>query len=101
MDQVHESNSKNGFVSRELSQGTVNEEEYFRSSESLGKENDCQIRLKSSLPFNNKVQFNKSDFEILGLLGRGSYARVVKARLIKEDKIFAIKIVDRVFIENV
>lgn len=45
--------------------------------------------------------YSKNDFEVLGLLGKGAYAKVVKARCLKDDKIYAIKILDREFIERV
>ena len=56
---------------------------------------------KVAIPFTTERIFKKSDFEILGLLGRGSYAKVVKAKLIENDTIYAIKIIDKTFIEKV
>lgn len=41
-----------------------------------------------------------NDFLILSLLGRGAYARVVKAQLITSDKEYAIKIIDKKFLDK-
>ena len=105
MDNVNEATEsaiKLKLVKDQNSQDTLNEEDYFRSSQSLENDPECQIKLKTQkVPFQSKNQFSKSDFEIIGLLGKGSYARVVKARLIKNDCIYAIKIIDKIFIENV
>jgi hypothetical protein len=78
-----------------------NEEDYFRGSTSNENDSEFQIKLKTKIPFHSKNKFTKNDFEILGLLGRGAYARVVKARLIKNDTIYAIKIIEKEFIEKV
>ena len=52
------------------------------------------------LPFNSKNSFTKDDFEVLGILGKGAYAKVVKARYIKTNEIVAIKIIEKTFIEK-
>jgi len=44
--------------------------------------------------------FKKSDFEILAELGRGSYSKVLKANYIAEEKLKAIKVIDRDFMEK-
>jgi len=52
------------------------------------------------LPFNTKNTFTKEDFDILCVLGKGAYARVVKAKYKKNDEIVAIKVIDKAFIEK-
>ena len=96
-----ESFSKIIYKSETPSRSPTNEEDYFRGSTSNENESEFQIKLKTNLPFYSKNKFTKNDFEILGLLGRGAYARVVKARLIKNDAIYAIKIIEKEFIEKV
>ena len=61
----------------------------------LNNPNHCK------LPFPTKNYFKMEDFEILELLGRGSYAKVVKAKIIKNNMIVAIKIIYIPFIVKV
>ena len=84
----------------------IEEEEFFSQSKSTN--NQEQVLLQKNLfDTNNKIAFTidrvfkKEDFEILGLLGRGAYAKVVKAKLIQDNTIYAIKIIDKSFIEKV
>lgn len=88
-----------------------NEDEILFSSNSLANENTnftdftenykSQRNIYKKIPFPTKNSFKKEDFEILGILGRGSYAKVVKAKLIKNNMIVAIKIINRPFILKV
>lgn len=41
------------------------------------------------------------DFELMYVLGRGSYAKVVKAKNIFTDKFYALKIIDKKFLAKV
>lgn len=84
----------------------MNEDEYFRQSKSINNnENDVVhkkvFESKADISFPTERIFRKSDFDILGLLGRGAYAKVVKAKHKQDNMIYAIKIVDRSFIEKV
>lgn len=53
------------------------------------------------IPFPTKNIFKKDDFEFIGNIGRGSYAKVVKAKLIRDNTIYAVKIINRPFVEKV
>ena len=84
----------------------INEDDYFRQSKSLNNnENEVVhkkvFETKANITFPTERIFRKNDFDILGLLGRGAYAKVVKAKHIQDNTIYAIKIVDRNFIEKV
>jgi 3-phosphoinositide dependent protein kinase-1 len=87
----------------------INEDDYFRQSKSINNNPENSLsqtkvfdnNKKVAIPFTTERIFKKSDFEILGLLGRGSYAKVVKAKLIENDIIYAIKIIDKTIIEKV
>jgi hypothetical protein len=91
--------------------GEINEEDYFRQSKSITNEpifkpssdkvNEKIFEPKKAIPFPTKNEYKKNEFEILGLLGRGAYAKVVKAKLKKDGSIYAIKIIDKSFIEKV
>jgi hypothetical protein len=41
------------------------------------------------------------DFELINVLGRGSYAKVVLARNIYTNKYYALKVIDKLFLEKV
>jgi hypothetical protein len=101
-------------TSKDKQQQFISEEEYFRDSSvsnMINKRSDEGIDLKQllinddnnriTIPFSCKVYYSKSDFEILGVLGKGAYGKVVKARHIKDNKIKAIKIIDSNHIERV
>ena len=84
----------------------VNEDDYFRASNSVtnGEHEIPHKKIfesKVNIEFPTERVFKKSEFEILGLLGRGAYAKVVKAKLIQDNAIYAIKIIDKSFIEKV
>jgi len=84
----------------------MNEEDYFRQSKSLNNnENDVVhkkvFETKPNITFPTERIFRKNDFDILGLLGRGAYAKVVKAKNIQDNTIYTIKIIDKSFIEKV
>lgn len=55
----------------------------------------------SVVPFPTLNNFCKADFDVIELLGKGAYAKVVKAMHIQSKQIKAIKIIDRQFIERV
>lgn len=92
--------------------GFLNEDDYFKGSDlsassekaldellnkmNLTKSNHKKIRKQ----FKMKNDFSKNDFEIIGFLGRGSFAQVLKARHINKNEIFALKVVDKVFLEK-
>jgi serine/threonine protein kinase len=84
----------------------MTEEEYFKdslcnSSYVLSNMENLNLKDKFDLTIISEYKnFKKNDFEILSELGRGSYSKVLKAKLIKEDKLKAIKIMDRDFMER-
>ena len=56
----------------------------------------------SNLPeFSSKNLYKKSDFEFIETIGRGAYAKVVKAKLIRENKNYFIKIFNKSFVVTV
>ncbi len=63
--------------------------------------NDNDSYETSYIPFPTNNNFSKNDFEVIELLGKGAYAKVVKALCTKNKEIKAIKIVDKCFIEKV
>ena len=87
-----------------LSGKEICEDDYFKF-ELKDKTHELNINKHVSsnklLPFTSKNSFKKDDFEIIGIIGRGSYAKVVKAKLIKDNTIYAIKIINRPFIDKV
>ena len=103
-NEVLNKNSEKNIDAR--SSNEMTEEDYFRQSKSITN-NEQEIfqkkvfEQKKTIPFRTESEYKKSDFEILGLLGRGAYAKVVKAKLIKNDVIHAIKIIDKSFITKV
>ena len=85
----------------------MTEEEYFRDS--MQKDSiisnqlrNLSLRDKLSFSFNNDNlnEYKKSDFEILSELGRGAYAKVLKAKCLRDDSIKAIKVSDKDFMEK-
>ena len=84
----------------------MTEEEYFKDSlcnrsSILSNFENLTIKDKFDLTLISEYKtFKKSDFEILAELGRGSYSKVLKAKYIKEDKLKAIKIMDKDFMEK-
>jgi hypothetical protein len=54
-----------------------------------------------TLPFKSKNEFTKLDFEVINLCGKGAYAKVVQAKCLKDGKMKALKIVDKIFILKV
>ena len=82
----------------------ISEEDYFLTvpSEKLSNKNLVKFEnLKEYPVFQTKNLLKKDDFEIICTMGRGSYAKVVKAKLIKDNTIFAIKIINKPFIIKV
>lgn len=79
-------------------------EEYFRQSNSNNSEIDRKNEIKPfevvKIPFKSKNSFKKADFEFSSTLGKGAYAKVIQAKHIKTEEVFAIKIVERKFFEK-
>ena len=87
----------------------MTEDEYFRDSSCqndslLSNLNFRNLSLREKLSFSINIEktneFKKSDFEILSELGRGSYSKVVKAKYLKDNKIKAIKVMNKDFMEK-
>ena len=87
---------------------SYSEDEYFRNSsillDSLNSVTSDMSNLKifenkDNLPFVKK--YAKSDFEVLELLGKGAYAKVVKAIHNSTKQVKAIKVIDKTFMERV
>jgi len=84
----------------------MTEEEYFKDSlcnrsSVLSTLDNLTLKEKFDLTFTREYKsFKKSDFEILAELGRGSYSKVLKAKYLNEDKLKAIKIMDKDFMEK-
>jgi hypothetical protein len=85
------------------------DDSYFRNS-SIKRDSEIDVKFsnllindhsKSYLPFSTHNRYSKSDFEVIELLGKGAYAKVVKAIYLKTKEIKAIKIIDKSFIERV
>jgi serine/threonine protein kinase len=87
---------------------SYSEEDYFRSSSipsdqlySIGSQmNNLSLNESANkLPFVKK--YSKNDFEVLELLGKGAYAKVVKAVHKETKQVKAIKVIDKTFMERV
>ena len=87
---------------------------YYRNSNSTHpKKSDADVDLEIDklmiegskeiryIPFPSKNIYSKNDFEVLELLGKGAYAKVVKAKCLKDNIIKSIKIIDKQFMERV
>ena len=92
----------------------INEEGYLKSSMPLDpKKNEIEVDLEfdklmiggikenNYIPFPTKNIYSKNDFEVLELLGKGAYAKVVKAKCLKDNSLKSIKIIDKNFMERV
>jgi hypothetical protein len=90
------------------------DDSYFRNSSIQPKESVSSVTISLSglsiedkkcsnpfVPFNSAKNFTKTDFEVIELLGKGAYAKVVKAIYLPTKETKAIKIIDRSFIERV
>ena len=91
------------------------EDEYFRSSsvkpstvtaldlqmERLNLRDEIQSESQSYIPFPTLNLFAKTDFDVVELMGKGAYGKVVKAMYSKTMELKAIKIIDKSFIEKV
>jgi hypothetical protein len=92
---------------------SLTEEAYFKSSNQLvsklGDEVDLEFekllidgnKKHAYVPFRTKNIYSKNDFEVLELLGKGAYAKVVKAKCLKDNNFKSIKIIDKHFMERV
>lgn len=56
---------------------------------------------KTDVSFPTPNVFSKNDFEVVELLGKGAYAKVVKAVYTLTKEVKAIKIIDKTFVERV
>jgi serine/threonine protein kinase len=86
------------------------DDEYFRNSSvvpnATNEITESMEKLELSpgnsvIPFPTLNNFCKADFDVIELLGKGAYAKVVKAMYLKTKEVKAIKIIDRHFIERV
>jgi hypothetical protein len=90
------------------------DDSYFRNSSIQPKESVSSVTISLSglsvedkkslnpfIPFTSVKNFSKTDFEVVELLGKGAYAKVVKAIYLPTKETKAIKIIDRSFIERV
>jgi hypothetical protein len=87
-----------------MSISEICEEDYFRSEFKVktSQKNLTMIDSQNSqIPLTSKKEFRKDDFEFIGSIGRGAYAKVVKAKLIKDNSIYAIKVINKPFIIKV
>jgi len=92
------------------SETLLNEEDYFKGSDlSAGSEKALdELLTKMNKASNKKAKkkykiindYSKTDFEIIGFLGKGSFAQVLKARHNKLNEIIALKVVERSFLEK-
>lgn len=89
----------------------VNEEDYFKCSDLsdgsedaldqlLTKMNICKSKQKKEKKFQVVNDFCKNDFEVTGFLGKGNFAQVLKARNFSKNQTFALKMVDKPFLEK-
>lgn len=87
-----------------------NEENFFRSSSvdyfrgsnisnNLSLENQT-ILIDQKKNLISKNIYNPEDFKTICTIGSGAYSKVVKARHIKTKEIYAIKIIDKHFMEK-
>lgn len=91
---------KKSSVTSEKPYNEFNEEEYFRGSSfeyfrnsSLNGNEDNEEGERMKLP--SKNFFTSKDFEIKSTLGNGAYAKVIKAKHIKTNELYAIKIIEK------
>ncbi len=94
---------------------SLTEESYFKSPntqmnpEHLEAEVDLELdklliagnKEQAYIPFPTKNIYSKTDFEVLELLGKGAYAKVVKAKCLRDNMIKSIKIIDKHFMQRV
>lgn len=91
--------------------GYDNEDDYFKCSDMSATSENALDELLSKMSLNKtkndektkfiiKNEFSKSDFEIIGFLGKGNFANVLKARLINKNKIYALKVVEKSHLEK-
>jgi hypothetical protein len=82
---------------------SVEEMNYFnRSSEELSQEM-ANLNLVDSQPveFESRIHYTRNDFEVSLICGKGAYAKVVKAKCLKDNEIKALKIMDKSFMIRV
>jgi hypothetical protein len=62
---------------------------------------DQDIVIIGDVPFDSNCEFTRNDFEVDIICGKGAYAKVVKAKCIKDNIMKALKIQDRHFLIKV
>lgn len=88
----------------------VNDDDFFNDSRSsyFRGSDTCSINLSDidqnnylkGVPLTSKNKFTKNDFEYGKLLGEGSYGKVIKAKLKSTGEWFAIKKLEKNFLEK-
>jgi hypothetical protein len=90
---------------QEMVNSLFSDEEYFKTCSSMDKKDSYkQINVfdkNITLYLPTKNIYCKSDFEKLGELGKGAYAKVVKVKCLNDDSIKAIKIIEKDFMAKV
>ena len=84
-----------------LQRSSITMSNNFESRICLSNKKLAHIENTNQILFSTKNNFKKDDFEIFAIIGRGAYAKVVKARIIKNKQIVAIKIINKSFIIKV
>lgn len=84
-----------------LSIGEICEEDFFYCNDAEKISDKLVNKHKLDIPFPSHFHFKKDDFEIICTMGRGAYAKVVKAKLIKDNSLYAVKIINKRFIQKV
>ncbi len=78
--------------------------DYFKNYSSISSDSNAYFNEKeekvNKFNYTSKNKFFSEDFEILNLLGSGAYAKVYKTRYIKTNKIYAIKMIDKILMEK-
>ena len=78
------------------------EEDQSNLSDNEYSEKSIVVKLEPCLiAFPSKNQFKKCDFELTGSIGIGGNAKVVKAKLLRDNSLCAIKIINKSFIMKV
>jgi hypothetical protein len=60
-----------------------------------------EIESTEPIPFESKEHYSRNDFEVSLICGKGAYAKVVKAKYIKDNQMKALKIMDKNFLIKV
>ena len=68
--------------------------------ETLGEEQIFEYKFPDFLNENNKIGNSEDDFEVLQVLGNGTFGKVLKVKSKKNQEIYAMKKVDKNMIKN-